>query len=176
MSFQGHASYANQLENRVISQNWTSHWRRQGRMVFRRIYGTAEMNPIGYRQRTTVGFEMVSNAARSRWAQNRQSTDTSEWLFRCYHDGTGLYKKNLIEATLNRYNTSNAISEVVFKHYYRDAVIHNDEEHSWDAEIILLRRKPLSTYARMASEKDNNLGDFLLRKYNLGGERETVSH
>jgi hypothetical protein len=57
-------------------------------------------------------------------------------------------------------------------------VINAGDEYSYEDQILLLRRKPLSTYARMAAEKENNLGDFLIRKYNLskeGVEDEAVS-
>lgn len=170
MSFQGYGGYANQLENRVIAQNWTSYWRRCGRMVFKRIYSLEDDRGI----HNTIGFEMVINAASNRW-QARQEPNNETWLFRCYHDGTGLYKQRHLEYVLNRYKTSQSITDVVFKHFYRDAVINCGSEYGYIDQVILLRRKPLSTYARLAAEEDNNFGDFLISKYNLGGELETVS-
>lgn len=166
------SSYAKNLEQRVISQNWISYWRKVGRMTYRRMY-EPQTEEGQHRSQNVIGYEMVSNAVTPWQRRNNPAlVNNEQWLFRAYHDGVGLYKKNLTHSLINRYPCHTDIDDVVFKHYYIDATLHDGDEYDYTDEILILRRKPLSQYASVMAEKENNLGDFLIRKYNLTQPKE----
>jgi hypothetical protein len=166
-NYRGHNSYANLLEKRIITCTWVA-WasRTQGRFTFQRMFEPTNENQWNA---NVIGHEMVSyRAGRSRWDRGNGSV----WIFRSYLDGVALYKPNLLRQYVRGWSCCHAIDEVVYDNFYVDAQIENG--HYYD-RVKILRRKPLSHYGRMAVQRENDLGEFLVRKYNLGGERETVS-
>jgi len=164
----GQYSYANILEKRVITRTWSDAFgsRSQRKLTFQRMYA----NPQDRWRSLVIGHEMVAyNSPRVRW---RAPVGAYEWIFRAYDDGTALYKPRLLRTYVRGYYACDAVDKVIAQHYYVDMTTNDDDFYH---RIQVLRRKPLSSYARMAAQHEGNLGDFLARKYNLGGERETVS-
>jgi len=165
----GNFSYANLLEKRIITQTHVSYWARtQGKLTFGRMY-EPHTDDQQYWNRPCIGYEMVAyQSRRARW----QRDTVPDWIFRAFHDGTALYKPNKVRRYVRGWAACKSIDDVVYEHYYIDTQIDGD---MWEDKLQVLRRKPLSSYARYAAQRENNLGDFLVRKYNIGGECEAVS-
>ena len=170
MSNYGWASYANQLKQRVITQNAPTYHRKKGRMIFKRIRDeeTSANADYGYRYspQNTIGFEMIA-----RWAGNRHR---NVWMFRCYLDGLALYRKSLLHYTINRYPCTSDIDDVIQENFYIDTEIPDEEDGAdgvYSPRIQILRRKPLCNVARsIALRETASLGDYLVRKYNFRTE------
>jgi len=152
-------SYAQEAEYRVVQSSWNSNYRRQGRYVFRSMY---ESNG----GRTLIGREMVEYD-RSGGYRDRSNAD-NRWILRCYLDGTATFRKNKFNSDVNRYNVTQPFWIMLQKYYYVDTTI---EAQSYRDEVVVLRRKPLSDYAKLIANAEANLGDYLVQKYNLQGEK-----
>jgi hypothetical protein len=146
-------------------------------MVFRTIINHAESNSRYWYYKEIVGHEMIAKDHYDYNHNTQQNERKDIWLFRSYLDGTAFYRKQKTHSILYRYPTSKNIDEVVEKYFYTDTEIVDHEfagrNSHYPPMIVVLKRKPLSDYTRrVALEQETSLGDYLVRKYNIGVEHD----
>jgi len=161
----GYSSYAANLEQRIITNTWFTTHRTKGRFIFRRIYEEVTDTSYG----TCIGMEMVTRTIWEPWS--RQSREAGEYIFKFYHDGIALYRKRWLHSMIHHYDCVQDIDRVINHYFYVDREIVPDiHERQWENEretIIVMRRKPVSSLARSLFASGQNLGDFLVSKYNM---------
>lgn len=168
----GYSSYAANLEQRVITQNWMSYHRTKGRFVFRRIYEPGD-DTTNYYHTSIIGYEMAQRDG-SRGPRTNRNPDG--WIIQVYHDGVALYKRNYLRSTLNNYPCFKEIDKVMRHYFYEDAEIEGGEEDTYYSKIVVMRRKPCSSVARSIALREQNLGDYLVSKYNMReGDNAAIS-
>lgn len=154
-------SYAKEIENRAIFNNWNSYSRGVGKLRIRGI--SEERQGSGY-YGNRIGTEVCwkNNAGNSRYYNNQESNG-ADWILRVYADGTAYFYPNKLQQ-FNR-PTSSSISDMVYKHFRVIKTIDNDRDW-YRNRFQILRRKPVGQLSKKYFIKSINFGEYLVNKFN----------
>lgn len=155
-------SYARQIEDRAIFNNWNSYSRGVGRL---RIRGISEQREGNTYYGNRIGTEVCFKEPRGRndyYRNNEQNG--SNWIFRCYADGTGYLYPDKLEAF--NYPTKRSILNMIYKHFRVIKEEHHEENRYEARKFQILRRKPLGVLSRKYFLTSITFGDYLANKYN----------
>jgi len=157
-------SYATEIENRAIFNNWNSYSRGVGRL---RIQGISEDNGNSrmYNGTSRIGTEVCfSEASGQNRYYNNQESNGADWILRVYADGTAYFYPDKLRAF--NHPTSSSIKQMVYKHF-RIVKEEWHEQNNYDArKFQILRRKPLGQLSRKYFVKSIEFGEYLTNKYN----------
>lgn len=146
-------SYASEIENRVIHNNWNSYSRKVGRLTMRAITKQVEDRYWGHR----IGSEVVWN-----------NTHGNDWIFRSYVDGLAFFRPN--QLTRFNYPTETSIKSMIMKHFNVIKTTIDNDHRSYNTRTMhVLRRKPCSDATRNLMDMNAGFTGFMLTKYNIGG-------
>ena len=164
-------SYASEIENRAIFQNWQSYSRNVGRLCIRGISEQSSNARIwvgSHRIGSEVCFK--SNMGNAQYYNNPENNG-ADWLFRCYVDGTAYFYPDKVRR-FGYYTTSESIKDVVYAHYRVIKEIYDENKPYYERKFQVLRRKPVGALSNKHFIKTLQFGEFLLNKYNdlEGGE------
>ena len=153
-------SYASEIEQRAIFNNWNSYSRGVGRL---RIQGISEERAGSEYHGNRIGTEICWGSESGHGSQYMNGENNgANWILRVYADGTGYFYPDKL-GTFN-YATRHAIREMVYKHYR----IIKEEYHTETGRLRfqVLRRKPLGQLSRKYFIASIAFGDHLKNKYN----------
>lgn len=159
-------SYATEIENRAIYNNWNSYSRGVGRL---RIQGITEQHSGSRWYGNRIGTEVCwKSGSRYRYHDNNENNG-SDWILRVFADGTGYFYPDKLSDF--NYPTSSSIKDMIYAHF-RVIKEESHEANSYrDRKFQILRRKPIGQLSRKYFISAVAFGDYLKNKYNdLEGE------
>lgn len=158
------ATYAEEIESRVIHPRNATRRKRKGVFEYVPIYDSSDMryNP----RNQLVGCKVVVVNAGVREGEGQPA------LLEAYYDGTGIFRPNCLSA-IGQYSPRYAVKDVIRAYYHSVEVIENEYDYRsardyYDQRIEILRRKPVRHRYTHLFSTGKDFETFLTNKFNVG--------